>query len=279
MKFLDILFQILNKPFPEEETRAAYFRTVAAVSIFITLFLYIFRPFDMSNLESDRFLTCLGFGGMTFIAVVFYDLVICPVFRLKESDKKFTFGKWILHMIATMIVISVANFIYIRLLFFGDIRWEFFHFMLLNTFAIGIFPVVTLGGIALMRQEKKYQHIADEINQKQPIVPTSSASNDRSVFSIPLTRIRYIEALQNYVKIGHLNAEGRLTEQTERTTLKSILEETEGSPIVQCHRSFLVNRDAIITTSGNAQGLLLTLKDCDKAIPVSRGYVSVFRGT
>ena len=90
-------------------------------------------------------------------------------------------------------------------------------------------------------------------------------------------QIRYIEALQNYAKIGYINSTGQLIERTERATLKSILNEVEGSPIVKCHRSFLVNREAIISTSGNAQGLLLTLSDCDKTIPVSRSYVPAFR--
>ncbi len=163
-----------------------------------------------------------------------------------------------------------------RWFYFGYIKWEFFPIMIKNTFAIGIFPLVVLGAISLLRQEKKYQLIANEINQ-QPDIIDAQPINEQLIFNIPIHQIRYIEALQNYVKIGHINAKGVLTEQTERATLKSILLEVKGSTIIKCHRSFLVNREAIISTSGNAQGLLLTLSDCDRIIPVSRSYVSVFR--
>ncbi len=277
MEFLDKIIQLLKKPFPEEENKAIYFRNVVAIGVFITLFLYIFKPFDMSSAQSNLFLMCLGFGGITVVASIFYDWCIRPLFRLISGRKQLTFGKWILNMIGIILTISLANFIYIRLFIFGYIRWEFFPIMVKNTFAIGIFPVVALGVISLLRQEKKYQTIADEINQKEHPNSRTVPINDQSVFDIPFSRIRYIEALQNYVKIGYINSEGRLAEQTERATLKSILDEVAGSAIVKCHRSFLVNREAIISTAGNAQGLLLTLLDCDKIIPVSRSYVAVFR--
>ena len=231
----------------------------------------------MSSIESGLLRICLGFGVATFVASLFYDWCLRPLFKLLTKEKALTFGRWILHMVATILTISLANFIYARLSFFGYIKWEFFHIMIINTFAIGIFPVVVLGAISLLRQERKYRLIADEINQKEPDIKPESQTTDQTIFDIPIHQIRYIEALQNYAKIGYINSTGQLIERTERATLKSILNEVEGSPIVKCHRSFLVNREAIISTSGNAQGLLLTLSDCDKTIPVSRSYVPVFR--
>lgn len=277
MEFLDHIIEILKKPFHEEENKAVYFRNIAAISVFVTLFLYIFKPFDMSNIESGVFWICLGFGAVTFVASIFYDLCLKPLFRLMAKGKGLTFGKWILHTTGIILTISLANFVYARLFFFGYIRWEFFPIMIGNTFAIGIFPVVVLGTVSLLRQEKKYRLIADEINQKEQRIETDNRVTDRTIFDIPLHRIRYVEALQNYVKIGYINPEGQLTERTERGTLKSMLNEVEKSTIVKCHRSFLVNRETIISTSGNAQGLLLTLSECDKIIPVSRSYVTVFR--
>ena len=90
-------------------------------------------------------------------------------------------------------------------------------------------------------------------------------------------QIRYIEALQNYAKIGYINTEGQLKEQVERSTLKGIIQQIADTSIVKCHRSFLVNRDHITQVTGNAQGLQLTLADCKKSVPVSRAFVSVFR--
>jgi len=97
------------------------------------------------------------------------------------------------------------------------------------------------------------------------------------VFDISVEKIRCIEAMQNYVNIAYLNVDGEFLERMERATLKSILDKELGGSVVRCHRSYIVNKTAISSISGNSQGLLISLKNCDKKIPVSRSYVSIFR--
>jgi DNA-binding LytR/AlgR family response regulator len=142
---------------------------------------------------------------------------------------------------------------------------------------IGIIPLVMIGAFSLFKQERKYQFIAREINQAKAPASNFKHIGSLSIFNIPTDQIKYIEAFQNYVKIGYINAEGQLKIQTERITLKEILTKTKGSSIIRCHRSYLVNKEAIVAASGNAQGLSLSLSDCDKRIPVSRSCVPVFR--
>ena len=149
--------------------------------------------------------------------------------------------------------------------------------MLYSTFMIGIIPLVILGGWALLQQEQKFLKIAAELNQADAGIPAGISKNEKLVFDIPLSQIRLVEALQNYVKIYYLDPEGVGQSKTVRTTLKQILEQTKDSPILQSHRSFLVNREAILSSTGNAQGLLLQLSGCDKRVPVSRSYVATFR--
>ena len=276
MDFLNKIILFLRKPFPRDDSFSGNLKTITYISVFIAFFLYIFQPFDISSIPEKKFLICMGFGAMTFIACVVYDVIVFRWLQLAGPSEKYTFGKWVLNMIGIMLTISIANFIFMRLIIFGYILWEYLPYMISGTFKVGIFPIVFIGAISLLRQEKKYQNIAAEINQKN-INPSSMDPTDSTfLFEIPIHQIRYVEALQNYVKIGFVNS-GELKEKTERATLKSIMSELKDSSIIKCHRSFLVNRDFIISTSGNAQGLLLTLADCSKTIPVSRSYVPVFR--
>ncbi len=277
MQLLQDTKRLLNKPYPMEESIVGVIKIISAVSIFVAGFLYIFTPFDLNQMESGQLLVCLGFGLVTFLTSIVYEFTIVRWFKIKGKAANFTFGKWILYIIGLMLCISVANFLYIRITYFGYIKWEFLPHMIKGTFMVGIFPTVGLGVIALLRQERKYQDIAEEINQEMSTKSERVTTEDSVVFDIPSSKIRYIEALQNYVRIGHLNADGQWVEKTERATLKSILSEAKGSALVKCHRSFLINRKTIISTSGNAQGLLLQLADCDKTIPVSRSFVGNFR--
>ena len=269
------IFLIINKPFPDFDSWSDYAKYLAILSVFITFFLYVFKPFGLSSLESNAFLICLGFGAMTFLGAVFYEVTLGSLFTRLGWKEKWTLGKWILNNLGTMLFISMANFIFARLIIIGFIDWELLPTMIYSTFMIGIIPISVLGGFLVLRGEKKYQHIAKEINELSS--PKTTKENDLELFHIAAHQIKYIEALQNYVKIGFLTNEGELKILTERITLKEVIQMTDGSSIAKCHRSFLVNREAIVSATGNAQGLLLTLSDCDKIIPVSRMYVPIFR--
>jgi hypothetical protein len=271
------LLNILKKPFPEEESRLGTIKNTVLISVFVTFVLYVFQPFGISTLESNKFFICLGFGISTFVAVIIHEFFISYLLKFRSKGERWTFGKWILNNLGIMFSVSLANFLYARILLFGYIDWELFPYMLYSTFMIGIAPIIVIGRFSQMRQERKYQEIAAKINQQPPETPINPEFQDKLLYHIPIRQIKYIEALQNYVKIGYLDDQGQFRHHTERATLKHIQEQTAGSSMIKSHRSFLVNREAIISTSGNAQGLLLTLSDCDKTIPVSRSYVSVFR--
>ncbi|MEQ9426902.1 MAG: LytTR family DNA-binding domain-containing protein [Cyclobacteriaceae bacterium] len=267
---------ILQKPFPDIESWASYLKYSTALSVFVTFFLYIFQPFGLSTLESNTFWICLGFGGMTFAGAIIYELTIGQILKATGLKTNWTLGKWILNNLGTMLFISLANFIFARLIIIGFIDWSLLPTMIYSTFMIGILPITALGGFMVLKGEKKYQQIAQEIN-KRTVADVNNDPNEAQIFQIPINRIKYIEALQNYVKIGHVTSEGEFKIQTERSTLKEIEQAIRNSPIIKCHRSFLVNKEAINSASGNAQGLLLTLVECDKTIPVSRACVPYFR--
>lgn len=277
MKFLAEIVQFLKKPFPAYERLGAFLKILLLLSVFISLFLYIFQPFGIATIESYKFLICLGFGSMTFLGAFLYELFAHKLLGLRSRLKPWSYGKWIVDNLAMMLFISLANFLYARLFFFGYIDWSLFPAMLYGTFMIGIIPITGLGAFALMRQERKYQEIAEEINAIQTNSPNTSQASGGLLFEIPVPQIRFIEALHNYVKIGHIDEQGKFKIQVERTTLKQILEQTAGTSIVKCHRSYLVNKDTIEAASGNAQGLLLSLRNCEIQVPVSRTYVHAFR--
>jgi len=280
MELFNSIKQFLAKPFPQEESFQVSLKIMAFICVFVVFFLYVFKPFGIHTLESKQFLICLGFGVVSFIASVLYELVIVFVLKVKGIGVSFTYGRWIVYIVGVMIFISLANFLFIRISFFGHVDWSLFQYMLRGTLAIGVFPIVAMGAFALMQQEKKYQGIAAHINQKGSNREKSEqASNTQGgkLFDIATEQIRYVEAMQNYLKIGYLDAQGKLHEKIERATLKSVLDQDLGEALVRCHRSYLVNMDSIISTSGNAQGLILSLADCDRSIPVSRSFIPNFR--
>lgn len=275
MSVIKSVSELMSKPFPEEENIFGLIKVISIISVFVTFFLYVFQPFGISTLESNKFLFCLGFGSMTFLGALFYEFTIGLLLSYAGFHKRWTFIKWILNNLGIMLFIALFNFLFIRWSFFGFVEWALFPTMLYSTLMIGVIPLVAYGSFTLIKEESKYQNIAGEINQKNP--QAINTQGETYICNIPVGQIKYIEALQNYIKIGFVNGAGKLNEQIERATMKQVDDESGSASIVRCHRSYMVNQDAIISVKGNAQGLLLSLSDCEKVIPVSRSYVPKFR--
>ncbi|MDG2448535.1 MAG: LytTR family DNA-binding domain-containing protein [Saprospiraceae bacterium] len=257
MKLIHDILDFLRKPFPEDESRFGALKTLTIISLFISLFLYIFGPFGISDLDSDKFLICLGFGSMTFFASIIYQIIINQLFGLRATREAWTYWKWMVFNFGLVFFISLANFIFARLVLFGFIDWRLFPVMIYGTFMVGLIPTMALGAWSLLSQERKYKGIAKEINRQERGKKSSVSSYKELVFDVPIYQIRYIEALQNYIKIGFIDDHGKYNSKVERSTLKQTLKDTKDSRIVKCHRSFLVNLDAIVSTKGNAPGHLL----------------------
>ena len=220
---------------------------------------------------------CLGYGAVTFVTSLIYEFIVVRVLKIKRGKAIFTFGKWFVYLLGIMLFISVANFFFVGVVILDNIQWAAFPYMIRGTFAIGIFPIVILGTIALLKKERKYQNISTEINQSKIQTSQNKQRFDSLIFDISSSQIRYIEAMQNYINIGYVTEEGQFMVETKRATLKSLSNEVLGQSLLRCHRSYIVNHEFIEATSGNAQGLLLSLANCEKQIPVSRSYVTTFR--
>lgn len=276
MNIFDPIISFLQRPFPPTEDWRNRLVIAVLVGLFVTFFLFVFEPFGLSNVQNHKFWICLGFGATTWFASVMFELLMVKGFNLYENIHKFTFGKWVLQVIGLIFTISIANFLFGRWLH-GNLEWRFLPQMIYATFAIGVFPTVVLGSLAMLRQERKYQKIATTINSHAISLQNQSTTDSLTINDILVSSIRYVESYQNYIKIGYVDKDDQLQESLHRATLKSLESQLTDTFIIKCHRSFLVNKELVESVSGNAQGLVLALQDCDKKIPVSRSFVSVFR--
>ena len=102
---------------------------------------------------------------------------------------------------------------------------------------------------------------------------TSVRGND---LTLPLSDFLYAEAQKNCVDIYFLR-EGHVEHQQLRTTLTSVLADANEKSIFQCHRSFIVNLNNILSAHGNSNGYQLTVGDEHHTVPVSRSYVKTLR--
>ena len=269
----------LRKPFPIEETPKGQAKTAFAVGLFVTLFLYIFKPFGVNNIESNAFLFCLQFGAVVLIAMFIYELGLrLAILSGMLKPKIYTYKLWLIKTMGLLCVIGLCNFLLLSYLG-GSFYWPSLLPNLVYTFAIGIFPVAASGALAIILSEKKHQNLAQQLNQTHPLKEPNTPDQSLQLFDTPIHKIYAIESIQNYVKIYWESEDGNLQDEIHRATLKSLLEQSQGTNLKKCHRSYLVNTEKIESYTGNAQGLVLSLADNTLKIPVSRSYVGQFKPT
>lgn len=265
---------ILQRPFPNDDTFGTYCKSLGFIALFVSLFLYIFEPFGFGQNINNSLYYAIIYGLITFLSGLVYDFVIRSMLKLKPNNNKFTFGKWIIITMGLILTIGIFNFVFTVYEFrlpVGQI-WS----MLYTTFVIGIFPLIFIGTISLLTSEKKNEKIANQINESNPLIKNQVSDKAKSIYGIPTDTILYIESLQNYINI-HFIEKNTVSKTTERSTLKSCEELLRNTPFTKCHRSYIVNRDRIQKVTGNAQGLLLELNHSDIKIPVSRTYIPQFK--
>ena len=107
---------------------------------------------------------------------------------------------------------------------------------------------------------------------EQPDVITLTGSTNEKVM-LSVSRLLYIEAVGNYVKVVHW-LDGQVRSDMLRATSKQMEDTLHTYPmIVRCHRAFIVNLGQVEHFVSKAGFMQLVMKHSHDTIPVSRSNV------
>ncbi len=120
-----------------------------------------------------------------------------------------------------------------------------------------------------IRTPPQYPH---EISIQRPIMLSFTDSSSKKSLDVALNHLYYITSAQNYIEIFHKNNE-IIKSTLLRQSLKTIEEEmilSSDSPLIRCHKAFIVNREKVVELRGTAKTAHFILEDMEITIPVSR---------
>ena len=281
---LNSFLRKLNEPFPDRTTYQENILDILGVGVFITLFLYYFSPMEIDTYQGNRFLLCCAFGVVTILVSFAFDFFLLKILKVERDLPSWTFKKWIFSIIGLITSIALANYLLITYLSNGIfINIESLFTTIIGTWVVAIFPVVFSGVVIQLRNYKANQIHAANISTTLPSnTPPSKkisifSQNKKNQFEVNLPDLLFVEAMQNYVSLYFLK-ENKVQKEVIRTTLSNVEQQLSDTPIIRCHRSFLVNPNQIRKVEGNAQGLRLTLhQNENNLIPVSRKYIPALK--
>ena len=273
----------LKAPFPfylDDDRKNIVF--ILVVSLFVVAFLSVFKP----NFSHHTALTVAQkflFGGVTFV-VLFLDIIILPRLFPKAFDN-FTIGKYILITVLHLVLIGIASTI-IDELFICPQRtlWANIKGANLQVALTGFMPVTIM--FLFLKNKMLQQNLRSALEANQELekiktlkkeVPVKSNANvplilhsDTSeTLSLHLPDLLFIQADDNYSTVVWKNGQG-IQKKLLRVNLKSIETQINNSFAIRCHRSYMVNVNAISNITGNTNGYKLQILDTDYFIPVSR---------
>ena len=280
MYFATVL-HLLHQPYPLNESRANRIRRNLLFGLFVCLVLLIFRPFGVDALPYFQ-LHALGYGMVTSGSMFLLNGLLMASFPRFFTERSWTTGKEIMVTMLNIAFIGFANALYTTWAIGGGWSVNRLLYFELVTLCVGIFPIAGSFIANQMLLEKKYRagaallnaNLADEAKSTQNIPVASliiKGDNHDEFVEIAWQSLLLVQAAENYVDVVY-ESEGKIANKLLRKSMKQLEADLADLPtILRCHKSYLVNLQRVVRTSGNAQGYRLHLDAGSLEVPVSRG--------
>lgn len=275
----------LSKPFPPLSSKRQRFISAVLFGAFVFVFLQVFKPFGISEIRGQVWMVTLGYGLITFLAIIIVQFWFVMLFPNFYNEDHWTIGKDILHTLLIVVLVAAGNIFFTASLGFMPLSWPSFLLFLGFTIAVGIFPVTIQAFIRMSvvqrRNLKKSIEMTDELHHRPPLQHSSpeitlTDEDGRSALMVNPEDILALESADNYVEVYYLS-EGKLKSALVRNALKNYEDQlSENADFFRCHRSFIINLRNVQKVEGNARGYHLLLHEDMKAVPVARRRVEEF---
>lgn len=125
--------------------------------------------------------------------------------------------------------------------------------------------------------EKSFNIQNSDLQPSDRVVLTGST---REQIEVEPSSILFLTSESNYVKVFHLDTDGKVQSKMLRQTMNNIEAQLNVYPyIIRCHRAFIVNLQHVRHASTSNAGLLLSLDDTSLRVPVSKTYISIVKAS
>jgi len=277
------ILKILNSPHTLTYDLKSILLQSAGMSLLIYIVLFLFYTTNSAlNFSTSQLLLIFFSYLLTFSISSTHLYLLTHIAPEIINESNWTTIKEIISIIVLLILISVGNY-------FLAVHWDqseltlsSYFYIVLNTFKIGIIPIIVGVLIEKNRRLKKYLESAitlnsklENLNHEDNIDDVMSVvdENNNPAINFKLSNLVCIKSAGNYVEV-HLIKNGIIKPTLLRSSLKKIEDQFSSlDGILKCHRMYLVNIMMISYAEGNSQGYKLFTKEGEYEIPVSRNYI------
>lgn len=273
----------LKKPYYINFSNTFNLKLSIGIGFFVFIFLSFFQLEHIEVLSINPHLFRASVSIITICNLLFFFFVITKIFSNFFNEEKWTVYK---HFMTIFFLIFTSSIL----------RWAFINYVLVDeknatlldlnffkiikySFGVGVIPVLIYIYFDEKYHYNKYKKSSENFmkNRKQTDDPLKKGKKvtifdvgNKNSISFKLNNLVYVTTESNYACF-FIKDKRDLKEHILRLPLKAVEERLkEYNNIVRCHRSYIVNTDAINNISGNARGHYLNVNGSLLDIPVSR---------
>ena len=252
---------------------------VFVISGFVTVFLYLFKTQAESQFPGG--LEWLH-GTITLGCLLFNIILLPRLFPAAMDPVSWTYKKYIVLNMGHLFLIWAVCTAVEKLFICRELSWLLVASNVSTQVALkGIIPV-TLTTLFL-RAHLLQQNLREAITTNQELQKIQSLKKDApnvdnqitlysdtsESLSFNLPDLLFVEADDNYATV-HWKEGNNVRKKLLRVNLKNVESQLNNTYTLRCHRSYIVNVNAITAISGNTNGYKLRMSGTDFSIPVSR---------
>lgn len=271
-------------------------RIRAISSGFTVLAIAIFKPFGLDLTQWQAYMHLLAMFVIGFAGCIVTDCILRYIFKMPTSldngvdyiIKRNMRFQLINTPLVTLFLCLYRHFVMNGQIAGNSLSWgnflETLVIIAFCSFIIGIywrfqfrsrFLTAELNETKKMNeklQESQHSEVIKAVTPPSDEITLTGTTND--TVKVNIKDLLYIETVGNYVKIYQLR-DGKVRSDMLRATSKQLEDDLSAYPMVmRCHRAFLVNMQQVERIVSKPGGMLLDIKHCEDAIPVSRSNMS-----
>jgi hypothetical protein len=270
------LLRFLQRPYPKSKDSLVF---PLSSGILVALFLYVFKPFGLSNYSGDLLRVSIGYGLVTFVCT---GLLGTIHYLLRSKLPPWTVGAEILVICLNLLFIAVGNAWFTSMVWDNPFGWKLLLYFIPITVAVGLVPILFFLFLREWRLRKAFQLEAQKFEKLGSQETEQSSQTSKPSWDLedvplhhPLPEIVHFEAQGNFLVYRLRNSDRPHTLNGYR--FSEIAAKLEGHPdYLQVHRSHVIRLSGVRSVEGNARGLELILENKD-TVPVARSRIEVFR--
>ncbi len=241
------------------------------IGFFVSLFLFLFRPFEFNTLTNRERLYYQIIYGIITTSVILTNYFILPlIFPSFYKKDKWVIYKEVLSNFEIFFLIALLNWLISKFSsFYHDDSYFTLSFFIIATFSIGIIPLT----FYILLEEQIFFKKNKEKTYNHKLFLHIKGDSKKGNVTIPVENFLYIQSNKNYSNIYYVEKE-KITSKTIRVSLNKLEKQLKNySFIFRCHKSYIVNKNQVAKITGNARGYKFEIKNDPKIqIPVSRKF-------